>query len=84
MTVQEQSELEAAGWERRFEADVARATEVAELYSDLGYEVTTTAIAPEEIGPECAGCALVACRRYVVVYTRRPEHAASREVQVVQ
>lgn len=73
MTSQQHIELEAAGWERRFEADATRASELVELYSDLGYEVTTRRIAPEEIGPECAGCAIAACQRYVVVYTRRPE-----------
>jgi hypothetical protein len=67
-------ELEAAGWERRFEADATRARELVDLYSELCYEVTTCSIEPEEFGPECAGCAIVAsCQRYVAVYTRRPK-----------
>jgi len=70
-------ELEAAGWQRRFEAEANRAGELVDLYSDLGYEVTTSKIAPQEIGPECAGCAIVACQRYVALYTRRPEEGAS-------
>lgn len=65
-------ELETAGWQRRFEADATRARELVDLYSDLGYEITTRPIAPQEIGPECAGCAIVACQRYVALYTRRP------------
>jgi hypothetical protein len=72
VTGQQDIELAAAGWERRFEAAATRASELVELYSDLGYEVTTRGIAPDEIGPECAGCAIAACQMYVVVYTRRP------------
>jgi len=30
----------------------------------------------QEIGPECAGCAVVACQRYVALYTRRPKKGA--------
>ena len=71
-TSQQHLELEAAGWERRFEANEARARELVDLYSELGFEVTTCSIEPEEIGPECAGCAVVACQQYVAVYTKRP------------
>ena len=79
MTSQQHIELEAAGWERRFEADTTRANELIELYSDLGYEVTTRRIVAQEIDPECAGCAIVTCQRNVVVYTRR-----SKEIRVDQ
>lgn len=65
-------ELEAAGWQRRFEVDGTRAAELVDLYSELSYEVTTRPIGPEEIGPDCAGCAVVACQRNVAVYTRVP------------
>ena len=65
-------DLETSGWQRRFEAEAARAGELVDLYSDLGYEVTTCAIAPQEIGPDCTGCAIVACQRYVALYTRLP------------
>jgi hypothetical protein len=65
-------ELETTGWQRRFEADAGRAGELTDLYCEMGYEVTTLAIAPQEIGPECAGCAIIACQRYVALYTRRP------------
>jgi hypothetical protein len=68
-------ELETSGWQRRFETDATRARELVDLYSDLGYEVTTCKIAAQEIGPECAGCAIVACQRYVALYTRRPGEA---------
>ena len=73
MSPLEVSDLESTGWERRFEVDAARASELVKLYSDVGYEVTTRRIKPEEIGPECAGCAIAACQRHVVVYTRRQE-----------
>jgi len=69
--------LATAGWQRRFEAETTRAAELVDLYTDLGYEVTTSEIAPQEIGPECEGCAIVACQRYVALYTRRPEEADS-------
>jgi hypothetical protein len=68
-------ELETAGWHHRFEAAATRTGELTDLYEDLGFEVTTRKIAPKEIGPECAGCAIVACTQYVALYTRRPtEH----------
>lgn len=73
MTSQQHLELEAAGWERRFEADATRMSELVELYSEAGYEVTTRRIVPEEFGADCGGCAIVACQRDVVVYTKRPE-----------
>jgi len=69
-------ELESSGWQRRFEADTTRAGELVELYQELGYEVTTCKIAPQEIGPQCAGCAIVACQRYVALYTRNPMEGA--------
>ena len=72
VTSQQHLDLEAAGWERRFEANDTRARELVDLYSELGFEVTTCSIEPEEIGPECAGCSVVACQQYVAVYTKRP------------
>ena len=63
----------AAGWARRFDADSARVEELAELYRSLGYEVQVRALAPESFGPQCAGCALSACSRYVELSTRRVE-----------
>ena len=73
VTSQRHLELEAAGWERRFEADATRAKELAELYSDAGYEVTTRRVALQEFGPDCGGCAIAACQLDVVVYTKRTE-----------
>jgi hypothetical protein len=73
VTSRQHLELEAAGWQRRFEVDAMRAKELTDLYSELCYEVTTCSIEPEEIGAACAGCAVVACQRYVAVYTRRSQ-----------
>jgi hypothetical protein len=73
---QQHLELEAAGWQLRFEADANRAAELIDLYRDLGYEVTTRKIVAQEIGPECAGCAVVACQRYVALYTRGSKEGA--------
>jgi len=75
-STQQHLELETAGWQLRFEADANRAAELIDLYHDLGYEVTTRKIAAQEIDPECAGCAVVACQRYVALYTRRPKEGA--------
>lgn len=63
--------LESSGWERRFEADVSRLDELVELYSSLGYEVRTRELLPAAFAPECRDCAVIACNRYVEVYTRR-------------
>lgn len=63
-----------AGWCRRYLADAQRAREATELYQSLGYEVLTRAPKPSHLQPECDGCRQVACRDYVVVYTRRKPH----------
>jgi hypothetical protein len=62
----------AQGWERRFVADSQRLAEYVALYAELGYEVAHEPVLAEEIGPECSGCRLVACRQFVTLYTRRP------------
>jgi hypothetical protein len=61
----------AAGWERRFMADSARLAEFVELYTQLGFEVETEPVQPDEIGPDCEGCRLLMCRQFVTLYTRR-------------
>lgn len=74
MNVHRDIELMAAGWDRRFEADVARVDEIVEMYRDMGLEVTTSEVIPDDFGPDCAGCAIAAsCQRYVVIYTREPQ-----------
>ncbi len=70
----DEGDLEAGGWERRFEVDMARVEELEELYRSLGYEVRVRSVVPESFGPQCAGCALTACSRYVELYTRRAPH----------
>jgi len=84
VTGQDDLALETEGWQRRFEADATRTGELVDLYSDLGYEVTTRKIAPQEIGPQCAGCAIVACERYVALFTRRPDAERSHNSPVQQ
>lgn len=64
------AELIAVGWDRRFEVDRRRVDELSEMYVNLGYEVTTRELVPEDKGPQCAGCAVVACQQNVVIYTR--------------
>jgi hypothetical protein len=62
----------AAGWERRFVADGARAEEMIRLYRELGFEVETDPVRAEELTGPCEGCRVVALLRFQVVYTRRP------------
>ena len=63
--------LVAKGWERRFMADSERASEAAELYTSLGYEVRAESVSPSELSDECADCQLVVCHTYVTIYTRK-------------
>jgi hypothetical protein len=63
--------LKAAGWERRFVADARRADEAIELYTQLGYEVRTEPVLPEELGDECEDCQLVAAFKFKTIYTRK-------------
>jgi len=66
-------ELVAQGWERRFLADETRAQEARELYTSLGYEVKAHKLSGHEFGPLCGDCQAVACRSYVMIYTRKME-----------
>ena len=63
--------LVAEGWERRFMAENQRASEAAELYTSLGYEVRAESVSPSELSDECADCQLVVCHTYVTIYTRK-------------
>jgi len=65
----------AAGWERRFIADGQRAQEVADLYSQLGYEVCMDPLGPGDLSEGCEDCALVEFLQFRVVYTRRSLHS---------
>jgi hypothetical protein len=64
----------AAGWERRFIADGARAKEAVDLYSRLGYEVCMDPLGPADLSEGCEDCALVELLQFRVVYTRRSPH----------
>jgi hypothetical protein len=59
----------AAGWERRFVTDVARAEEAVSLYQGMGYEVVADPVVPEDLDEGCDSCALATLFR--TVYTRR-------------
>jgi hypothetical protein len=69
---EQESTLEAEGWERRFVSPPNRLFEHVELYNSLGYEVRLEPVPPEELQGDCSGC-LVALSLYRVVYTRRPQ-----------
>ncbi len=64
-------QLTAAGWQRRFTADPARAREAIQLYNELGFDVHLHTIQPEELDPACGDCRLMTCAVYQTVYTRR-------------
>lgn len=75
------AELLAEGWTRRSVTDPARVAEMIELYRELGFETTTSAVDPETFGAACTSCALEACAAYVAIYTRktrRPGGARAR------
>jgi hypothetical protein len=59
----------AAGWERRFVADAARAEEAVALYAAMGYEAVADPVVPEDLDEGCDTCALATLFR--TVYTRR-------------
>jgi hypothetical protein len=61
----------AAGWERRFIADAARAREAVELYERLGYEVVADPVTAQELDHDCEGCALVRDLGFRTIYTRK-------------
>jgi hypothetical protein len=63
--------LIAEGWDRRFTADARRAEEAVELYGQLGYEVRTETVRPEELTGECEGCRSPVILEFKTIYTRK-------------
>jgi len=61
----------AAGWSCRFVADAMRATEMMELYRQLGYETVADPVRVEDVDEGCGDCRLLASRRLMLIYTRR-------------
>lgn len=61
----------AAGWERRFLADAARAREAQAIYEGMGFEVALDPVRPQDLEPDCADCALVTAAGFRMIYTRR-------------
>jgi len=64
------------GWERRFVAEIRRAEEAVELYTQAGFEVRVEAAGPEDFEPGCETCWLVQSGLFRVIYTRGPESPA--------
>ncbi len=63
--------LEADGWTRRHLADPHRAEEAKQLYEEMGFEVLSQVLTPEDFAESCNECASTVCRTYVLIYTRR-------------
>jgi hypothetical protein len=61
----------AAGWERRFVIELARAADLSRLYEESGFEVALDPVPPESLEDGCTDCRLVARLEYVMLYTRR-------------
>jgi hypothetical protein len=68
MTRQEQ--LESQGWERRTTYDEPRLSEIAETYSEMGFEVHIEAFNPDE-EPGCITCMKERPELYKTIYTRK-------------
>lgn len=64
--------LIAAGWERRFITDANRAPDLIDLYSELGFEVRSVPIGPEEFNQNCKDCGLMTLVPLLTIYTRTP------------
>ncbi len=63
--------LVAEGWERRLVTDGRRATEVIDLYEELGYEVRAEPVREEELENECEDCQLIVLMQFKTIYTRK-------------
>ncbi len=65
------AQLAAEGWQRRFMADPARLEEAIQLYTEMGFEVRSEAIQPNELSEVCGSCRAATCQAYVTIYTRK-------------
>ncbi len=63
--------LNAEGWEQRTVTDAARIGELEEMYTNLGFETTTTELDPASFGEACTSCAETACTSYKALFTRK-------------
>ena len=70
-SVQDNPDLIAQGWVRRFMAAPDRATEAVELYESMGFEVKVVELTPADFGPNCTECGSSMCQSYVLIYTRK-------------
>lgn len=61
----------AAGWDRRFVIEAARAADLVKLYEDVGFEVAVDPVSPGQLQDECLDCRLVARLGFAQVYVRR-------------
>ena len=64
-------ELISKGWERRFITDANRASELMDLYEELGFEVHSEEISPGEFNEACRDCGLMTLVPLLMIYTRR-------------
>jgi len=62
--------LIAEGWQRRFVADLKRAEEAREIFSELGLEVFVKPLQPEDMTAACMAGAAAGGGCQVVIYTR--------------
>ena len=65
--------LIAQGWKRRFLSDSNRAAEAIDLYTELGFEVYTENVDPEDFNDACKDCGLTTLVPLLSIYTRKVE-----------
>jgi hypothetical protein len=63
--------LISEGWERRFITDENKALELTSLYEELGFEVVTEEIQPDDFNSTCKDCGLFTLIPLVMIYTRK-------------
>jgi len=61
----------AAGWTPRFAVGLDRLDEVTRLYRELGFDVVSDPVRPEDAEDDCRDCRLLALARFRFIYTRR-------------
>ncbi len=71
VTILQEPQLVAAGWERRTVTDPNRIDELEEMYASLGFETCTTEMDPDSFGEACNTCAVTACDTYLALFTRK-------------
>ena len=63
-----EEELKKEGWEKRFNADEPRLSEMVRQYEEIGFEVLLEPV--DSSSEECTRCITTFPERYKTIYTR--------------